>query len=66
MSINDYHPSPTKHYATGKHQHLIGRPQRLSHSSLTNHERCVIGRSKRLGISVAEYKRMFPRGGPVG
>jgi len=66
MSTNSYFPSPTKPYAAKPgHQHRIGRKQRLSHSALTNHERCIRGRAKRMGITVEDYKRRFPRGGPV-
>jgi hypothetical protein len=32
---------------------------------MTNHERVVFGRATRMGITVEEYKRRFPKGRPI-
>ena len=57
----------TKHEASKrgyKHQPKAHRNGREV-LAMTNHERVVWGRATRMGITVEEYKRRFPKGGPI-
>ena len=55
----------TKHYAAKDtiypHAVKTGKRKLASGLGLTNHQRCILLRSKRMGISVKEYQRRFPK-----
>lgn len=63
-SLGPNHVDPSKHHASkrGYEHKPVKRRKTRRKLALTNHERLIFARAKRMGVTVTEYERKFPKG----